>query len=65
MNIKIRHNILCFNFFIFPMPIDKVRKRNQELVPFDRARIEKALEKACEAVGQKELGFISNSLLGI
>ncbi len=42
------------------MPIDKVRKRNQELVPFDRARIEKALEKACEAVGQKELGFISD-----
>jgi len=42
------------------MPIDKVRKRNQELVPFDRIRIEKALEKACEAVGQKELGFISD-----
>ncbi len=40
------------------MPIDKVRKRNQELVPFDRSRIEKALEKACEAVGQSETGFI-------
>jgi len=40
------------------MPIDKVRKRNQELVPFDRTRIERALEKACEAVGQKEIGFI-------
>jgi len=40
------------------MPIDKVRKRNQELVPFDRTRIENALVKACEAVGQTEIGFI-------
>lgn len=40
------------------MPIDEIRKRNNELVPFDRARIENAIAKACESTEQKELGFI-------
>lgn len=40
------------------MPIDSIRKRNNELVPFDRSRIEQAIEKACIAVGHNDVNFI-------
>ena len=40
------------------MTLDSIRKRNNELVPFDRVRIENAIEKACIAVGHNEISFI-------
>ena len=33
------------------MEITKVKKRNETVVDFDRARIEKAIEKACAVTG--------------
>jgi ribonucleoside-diphosphate reductase alpha chain len=38
--------------------ITKIKKRNGELVPFDRARIEHAVELACDAVGEIDKSFI-------
>ncbi len=40
------------------MTLDSIRKRNNELVPFDRARIENAIEQACIAVGYNDMNFI-------
>lgn len=40
------------------MTLDSIRKRNNELVPFDRVRIESAIEKACVAVGHNDTAFI-------
>lgn len=40
------------------MTLDSIRKRNNELVPFDRTRIEDAIEKACVAVGHNDISFI-------
>ena len=40
------------------MTLDSIRKRNNELVPFDRSRIEDAIEKACIAVGHNDVTFI-------
>jgi len=40
------------------MTLDSIRKRNNELVPFDRSRIENAIEQACIAVGHKDIDFI-------
>jgi len=40
------------------MSIDSIRKRNNELVPFDRSRIETAIEKACVASGHNDIAFI-------
>lgn len=40
------------------MTLNSVRKRNRQIVPFDRTLIEKAIEKACIAVGHKDTSFI-------
>ncbi len=40
------------------MTLDSIRKRNNELVPFDRTRIENAIEQACVAIGYNEIAFI-------
>ena len=40
------------------MTLDSIRKRNNELVPFDRSRIENAIEKACAAIGHNDISFI-------
>ncbi len=41
------------------MTITKIEKRNKEVVDFDRARIEKAIEKACADVGERDKSFIT------
>ncbi len=40
------------------MTITQIQKRNGEIFPFDRARIEKAIAQACDSVGEKDQGFI-------
>lgn len=40
------------------MTIAQVKLRNGELAPFDRAKIERAIELACEAVGELNKEFI-------
>lgn len=40
------------------MVIVQIQKRNGELIPFDRARIEKAVAHACEAAGERHQEFI-------
>jgi ribonucleoside-diphosphate reductase alpha chain len=40
------------------MTLDSIRKRNNELVPFDRSRIENAIEQACLAIGHNDINFI-------
>ncbi len=40
------------------MTLDSIRKRNNELVPFDRSRIESAIEQACIAIGYNDIAFI-------
>ena len=40
------------------MTLDSIRKRNNELVPFDRSRIENAIEQACIAIGHNDIVFI-------
>lgn len=40
------------------MPITTIQKRNQDIVPFDRQRIERAIGKACDAIGQQNQSFI-------
>jgi ribonucleoside-diphosphate reductase alpha chain len=40
------------------MAIEKVRRRDGELVPFDRARIEEALSAACDAISETNQEFI-------
>jgi ribonucleoside-diphosphate reductase alpha chain len=40
------------------MTLDSIRKRNNELVPFDRSRIENAIEQACIAIGHNDINFI-------
>jgi ribonucleoside-diphosphate reductase alpha chain len=40
------------------MPIKKIKLRNSEIVDFERAKIEKAIEAACDAVGELEKNFI-------
>ena len=40
------------------MTLDSVRKRNNEIVPFDRARIEHAIEQACVSIGHQDTSFI-------
>ncbi len=41
------------------MTITKIEKRNQEIVDFDRTRIERAIEKACNEVGERDKSFIA------
>ena len=40
------------------MPPLKIRKRNDEVVDFDRTRIEAAIESACVASGEPDRSFI-------
>ncbi len=40
------------------MPLTKIRKRNDEIVDFDRIRIEQAIEAACIACGDPDRSFI-------
>lgn len=40
------------------MPPSKIRKRNDEVVDFDRSRIEQAIESACVACGEPDRSFI-------
>lgn len=40
------------------MPVDKVRRRDGEIISFERARIEEALRLACEATGESDTDFI-------
>ncbi len=40
------------------MTITKIEKRNKKIVAFDRARIERAIEKACDEVGERDKSFI-------
>ncbi len=40
------------------MPLLRIRKRNDEIVDFDRARIEEAIESACIACGEPDRSFI-------
>lgn len=40
------------------MTLDQVKRRDGEVVPFDRARIEEAITAACDAVGESEKDFI-------
>lgn len=40
-------------------PLTHVKRRDGEIIPFDRTRIEKAIDLACEAVGELEKDFIS------
>lgn len=40
------------------MPLTQIRKRNGELVTFDRARIEEAIMAAATAVGESDKSFV-------
>lgn len=40
------------------MTLEKVRRRDGEIIPFDRKRIENAIELACDAIGQTDKSFI-------
>lgn len=40
------------------MSLEKIRKRNGDVVEFDRKRIEEAIELACNACGETEKSFI-------
>lgn len=40
------------------MTLEKVRRRDGEIIPFDRKRIEHAIELACDAIGQTDKSFI-------
>lgn len=40
------------------MSLEKIRKRNGDITEFDRARIEEAIELACNATGETEKSFI-------
>ncbi len=40
------------------MILTKVKRRDGEVVPFDRLRIEKAIESACDATGEMDKDFI-------
>jgi ribonucleoside-diphosphate reductase alpha chain len=41
------------------MALTHVKRRDGEIIPFDRTRIEKAIDLACEAVGELDKDFIS------
>lgn len=42
------------------MTLEKIRRRDGEIIPFDRKRIEHAIELACDAIGQTDKSFIPN-----
>lgn len=41
------------------MTVEKIRRRDGEIIPFDRKRIERAIELACDAIGQTDKSFIA------
>ncbi|NCQ06040.1 MAG: ribonucleoside-diphosphate reductase subunit alpha [Candidatus Moranbacteria bacterium] len=41
------------------MTLTQVKRRDGEIVPFDRTRIENAIENACDAIGETEKSFIT------
>lgn len=40
------------------MTVEKIRRRDGEIIPFERARIERAIELACDAIGMTDKSFI-------
>ena len=40
------------------MPIEKIRRRDGEIIPFDRKRSERAIELACDAIAVTDKAFI-------
>jgi len=40
------------------MTLTQVKRRDGEIVPFDRFRIERAIELACDATGETDKSFI-------
>lgn len=40
------------------MTLEKVRRRDGEIIPFDRKRIERAIELACDAIAETDKSFI-------
>lgn len=38
--------------------VEKIRRRDGEIIPFDRKRIERAIELACDAIGMTDKSFI-------
>ncbi len=40
------------------MTVEKIRRRDGEIIPFDRKRIERAIELACDAIGMTDKSFI-------
>lgn len=40
------------------MTVEKIRRRDGEIIPFDRSRIERAIELACDAIGMTDKSFI-------
>ncbi len=40
------------------MTVEKIRRRDGEIIPFDRVRIERAIELACDAIGMTDKSFI-------
>ncbi len=40
------------------MPVEKIRRRDGEVIPFDRSRIEHAIELACDALAITDKAFI-------
>lgn len=44
--------------FHFPMTITQIRRRDGELIDFDRTRIEKAIELAASDIGEADRSFV-------
>lgn len=40
------------------MTVEKIRRRDGEIIPFERTRIERAIELACDAIGMTDKSFI-------
>jgi len=40
------------------MPLESIKTRDGDLVYFDKSRIERAIEKAAEAIDHKDLSFV-------
>ncbi|TXH07195.1 MAG: ribonucleoside-diphosphate reductase subunit alpha [Candidatus Moraniibacteriota bacterium] len=40
------------------MTVEKIRRRDGEIIPFDRKRIERAIELACDSIGMTDKSFI-------
>lgn len=47
------------------MKIKVIKNREWDLIPFDRSRIERAIERAWESIGMKELAFIDDMVTDI